>query len=660
MIYPLALAMAILVAGALFGRRAALLFRIVRAGKPSARFDDLPRRVEAEAVVVVGQSKLLQRLGPGLMHALIFWGFLVLFPTIVIAMIGAADPRATLPWLGAQGWYALLVDVFAVLVLAGVVAAFYIRKIQRPKRFAGSHLGEADVILLWIAGIVVSLLAWHSSQIALGLNDYPSEWAPVSTLISHALSGSWVQVLERVAVWAHVLLILGFLVYLPYSKHLHILVAAINVFFTRTQRRGRLEPVQFEPASGADEDVRFGSATVRDMTWKQRIDAMSCTECGRCQDACPAWATGKELSPKLLIMAIRDQMLAEAPKTLGASTYKPPPLVPNALTANVVWDCVTCGACVRECPVGIEHIDHIVDMRRNLVMVESKFPEEAGAMLRDVDRAGNPWGKAQSDRTNWAEGLDVKVLQPGESPPEVLFWVGCAPAFDERARQGARSTAKLLKTAGVDFAILGPRETCTGDPARRMGDEYTYQKQARANVETLTAAKITKIVTTCPHCFNTIGSEYPDFGGEYEVVHHTEFLAQLVREGKLRPAAGDRTITYHDSCYLARHNDVIAAPRELAAASGRTVEMPRSGKQTFCCGAGGARMWMEERGKPINEERVREAAATGADTLAVGCPFCTVMLDDGVRNTGAKLQVIDLASLLAEAVERRRAGEAPK
>jgi Fe-S oxidoreductase len=351
---------------------------------------------------------------------------------------------------------------------------------------------------------------------------------------------------------------------------------------------------------------------------------------------------------------VRDQMLAEAPKTLGSPTYTPPPLVPNAVTANVVWDCVTCGACIRECPVGIEHIDHIVDMRRNLVMVESTFPEEAGAMLRDVDRAGNPWGKPQSDRTSWAEGLDVRVLQPGEAPPEVLFWVGCAPAFDERARQGARSTAKLLKSAGVDFAILGPRESCTGDPSRRMGDEYTYQRQARANVETLNEARVTKIVTTCPHCFNTIGSEYPDFGGTYEVVHHTEFLAELMRDGRLEAAAGERKITYHDSCYLARHNDVIEAPRQLAAAAGQMVEMKRSGKRTFCCGAGGARMWMEERGRPINEERVREAAETGADTLAVGCPFCTVMLDDGVRNSGSKLQVIDLASLLAEAVERKK------
>ncbi len=654
-----ALAVALLVAGGLFARRAGLLFQIVRAGKPSARFDEVPARARAEAVVVVGQSKLLQRLGPGLMHAVIFWGFLVLFPTIVIAMIGAVDPHATLPGLGAQGWYALLVDTFAVLVLAGVVAAFYIRKVQRPGRFKGSHLGEADLILAWIAGIVVSLVLWHASQIALGLNDYPREWAPVSNLISHALSGSWVSVLERVAVWAHILLILGFLVYLPYSKHLHILVAAVNVFFTRTRARGRLEPVEFEKPGLADEDVRFGSATVRDMTWKQRLDVMSCTECGRCQDACPAYATGKELSPKLLIMALRDQMLAQAPKALVDPAYAPPPLVPNAVKDDIVWDCVTCGACVRECPVGIEHIDHIVDLRRNLVMVESRFPEESGAMLRDVDRASNPWGRPQADRAGWADGLGVPVLEPGEAPPDVLFWVGCAPAFDERARQGAVSTAKLLLAAGVDFAILGPREACTGDPARRMGDEYTYQRLAKENVETLNAAKVTKIVTTCPHCFNTIGNEYPDFGGRYEVIHHTEFLAGLVREGKLETEAGERTITYHDSCYLARHNDVIGAPRELAAAAGRTVEMARSGKRTFCCGAGGARMWMEERGSPINEERAREAAATGADTLAVGCPFCTVMLDDGARNSGTRLQVIDLASLLSEAVERKKAQGPP-
>jgi Fe-S oxidoreductase len=648
-----ALAAALLVSGFLFARRAVLLFRLVQAGKPAPRFGDVPARAKAEAVVVVGQSKLLQRLLPGLMHAAIFWGFLVLFPTILIAMIGAVDPHATLPWLGAQGWYALLVDVFALVVLLGVITAFAIRKVQRPKRFVGSHIGEADLILAMIAGIVITLLLWHSSQIALGLNDYPASWAPISSSIAKLLHGPVVSYLERAAVWAHVLIILSFLVYLPYSKHLHIVVAALNVYFGRTRARGRLEPIDFEQPEA---DVRFGSARVTDMTWKQTLDTMSCTECGRCQDVCPAYATGKALSPKLLIMAIRDQAMAEGPKALADASYTPPPIVPNAVTDDIVWDCVTCGACVRECPVGIEHIDHVIDLRRNLVMVESRFPEEAGTMLRDVDRSSNPWGKPQADRSHWADGLGVRVLQPGDPAPDILFWVGCAPAFDERARQGAVSTAKLMLAAGVDFAILGPREACTGDPARRMGDEYTFQRLAGENVGTLNEAGIKKIVTTCPHCFNSIGNEYPDFGGRYEVVHHTEFLAELVRDGKLNPLAGEQKITYHDSCYLARHNDVRSQPRELVAAVGTAVEMPRNRERTFCCGAGGARMWMEEkRGRPINHERVREAAETGAETLAVACPFCTVMLDDGVRETGAKLKVIDLATLLAEAVEKRRA-----
>ena len=633
------------VSGVLFTRRARYLYGVVRAGKPVKRFDDVAARLRAEATVVLGQSKLLQRLGPGLMHAAIFWGFIVLLPTILIAMIGAVDPHATLPWLGAQGWYSLLVDVFAVLVLAGVLAAFAIRKLQRPARFKGSHLGEADLILGLIGGIVVTLLLWHASQIALALNDYPAAWAPASSALSHPV-GPAAPWLERVAVWAHVLLILTFLVYLPYSKHLHIAVAAINVYFGRTRARGRIEPIDF---TQPDDRVRFGSATAADMTWKQRLDVMSCTECGRCQDVCPAYNTGKPLSPKLVIMYERDHLLG------GKTT----PIVPNAVVDEMIWDCVTCGACVRECPVGIEHIDHIVDLRRNLVMVESRFPEEAGTMLRDVDRTSNPWGRPQSDRTQWAEGLGVRVLQPGDPAPDVLFWVGCAPAFDERARRAAVSTAKLLLKAGVDFAILGPRESCNGDPARRMGDEYTFQRLAGENIETLNTAGVKKILTTCPHCFNTLGNEYRDFGGSYEVVHHTAFLAELVRAGKLSPAPGDQTITYHDSCYLARHNDVREEPRELVAAVGKPIEMSRTRQRTFCCGAGGARMWMEERrGRPINQERVREAEATGAETLAVACPFCTVMLDDGVRETGAKLQVFDLATLLHEAVERRQQNQA--
>ena len=612
----LALAAAIALAGALFARRVLLLGRLVRMGRPTGieRRDDVPERVRAEAVVVLGQRKLLQRLVPGLMHAFIFWAFIVLFPAIFIAMIEIVDPESAPHW----GWYDALSDAFCVLALIGVATAFYIRKVLRPRRFEGSHLGEADLILAWIAAIVSTLLLLHATD-------------------------------ARVFAWAHVLLILGFLAYLPHSKHLHIATAAINVYFGRVRNRGRLEPLAFDEET-PEEDMRFGIGTVQDLTWKQMMDAFSCTECGRCQDACPAYATGKVLSPKLVIMGVRDHLFAEGPKALEGE-YEGPLVADTGQLEEMAWDCVTCGACVEACPVNIEQIDHIVDLRRHLVMVESRFPSEAEQMLRDVERQANPWGKPQSERAAWADEIGVRVLEPGEPAPAVLYWVGCAASFDERARASAQSTAKLLKAAGVDFAILGPREACTGDPARRMGNEFVFQSYAEQNVETLNEAGVTKIVASCPHCFNTLGSEYPDFGGNYEVVHHTELLAELVREGRLAPSAGEQTITYHDSCYLARHNDVTAQPRELAAAVGQPIEMERREKRTFCCGAGGAHMWMEERERPINEERVREAVATGAETLAVGCPFCTIMLDDGVRSSGNDMRVVDLATLLAEAVE---------
>jgi Fe-S oxidoreductase len=634
------------VSGTLFARRVRLLVDRVRAGAPVERTGDVSRRARNEAVIVLGQRKLLQRLGPGLMHAFIFWGFLVLAPTIVIALIGVVDKRATIPWLGHQGWYAALVDIFAVLVLVGVIAALWIRKVQRPRRFEGSHLGEADLILGMIALIAVSLLLWHATRIALGLNEWPRASSPVA----NALSGLFgrdeaTRVLERVFVWAHVLTILTFLAYLPHSKHLHIATAAINVWFGRTGPRGRLEPLRFDDEDVPEEEIRFGAGTAEDLTWKQVLDTFSCTECGRCQDVCPAFATGKELSPKLLMMGLRDQVLAE-------NSDPPTPLVPGAVSEEVVWDCLTCGACVEACPVSIEHVDHIVDLRRHLVMVESSFPAEAEPMLRDIERASNPWGKAQSERADWASELGVRVLEPGDPAPEYLYWVGCASSFDERARRTAESTAKLLESAGVDFAILGPREACTGDPARRMGNEYVFQAFAEQNVATLDEAGVTKIVANCPHCFNTLANEYPDFGGHYEVIHHSELLARLVAEGKLAPRRSDTlSITYHDSCYLARHNDVLAPPRDLVSAVGEPIEMKRAGKSTFCCGAGGAHMWMEERGSAINAERVREAASTGADTLAVACPFCTVMLDDGVQSGEAKMRVVDVATLLVEAIE---------
>jgi Fe-S oxidoreductase len=621
------------------------LTRLVRAARPLKRTDDVFRRVENEATIVLGQRKLFQRLVPGAMHALIFWGFLVLFPTILMAGIGAIDRDWSFPWLGRQGWYMAMVDVFIIAVLVGIAAAVWIRKVVRPRRFDGSHLGEADLILFMIALVVLTLLGWHAARIAAGLNEWPAQWSFLSNAVSH-LVGSGASVRERILVWAHVGVILTFLCYLPYSKHLHIATAAINVYFSRTRRPGRLEPLRFDVPEA---ELRFGAGTIRDLTWKEMVDSFSCTECGRCQDVCPAYATGKSLSPKLVIMGIRDQVFAEGPNLLAGGELTP--IAGNGVPEDMIWDCVTCGACVHECPVSIEHIDHIVDLRRDLVMVQSSFPAEAESMLRDVERVGNPWGKPQGDRESWAEGLGVRVVAEGEPAPEILYWVGCAAAYDERARVAAESTVKLLQKAGVDFAILGARESCTGDPARRMGNEYVFQAYAEQNVATLNETGVTKIVASCPHCLNSLGNEYPDFGGRYEVVHHTQLLAELLRDGKLEPAKSETEITYHDSCYLARHNDVAAEPRELVAAVGKPVEMEKHGKNTFCCGAGGAHMWMEERGSPINEERVRQAAETGAETLAVACPFCTVMLDDGVRASGKQLRVVDVSTLLVESLD---------
>jgi len=624
------------VCGGLFARRGLFLTRLVLAGKPSPPRGDVAARARNEVVLVLGQRKLLQRLVPGLMHAFIFWGFLVLFPTIVMAAISAVDKHATIPWLGHQGWFMALVDVFVLLVLAGVVTAVAIRKVVRPQRFAGSHRGEADLILALIAGVVLTLLCWHAARIAAGLNEWPAHESFLSNALSRAFPHG--PVLERLFVWAHLCFIFGFLAYLPYSKHLHIATAVANVWLARTRARGKLLALRFDLP---DDELRFGAGTVADLTQKEILDAFSCTECGRCQDACPAHATGKILSPKLLIMGIRDQVFAQSTE----------PIVGNGVPEEMIWDCVTCGACVEACPVSIEHIDHIVDLRRQRVMVDSQFPAEAEPMLRDVERSANPWGKPQTERAAWADELGVRVLEPGDPAPEYLYWVGCAASFDERAKKSAESTAKLLAKAGVDFAILGPREACTGDPARRMGNEYVFQGYAEQNVATLNESGVTKIVASCPHCFNTLANEYGDFGGNYEVLHHTELLAELVDSGRLQPKAGSESITYHDSCYLARHNDVRLEPRKLLNVIGQPVEMKRSGKQTFCCGAGGAHMWMEERGKPISEERAREAVETGAETLAVACPFCTVMLDDGVKGVGSAMRVADVATLLAESID---------
>jgi Fe-S oxidoreductase len=638
---------------ALFAVRARARIAVLRAARPAGRAGELDRRAVRELSHVLGQRKLFQKALPGLMHALIFWGFLMLLPTIVEAGIAIVDRDATLPLLGEAPWFLLVVDVFAALVAVGVAIATFIRKVQRPDRFRGSHMREADGILLAILGIVATLLLWNATRIALGLSAHPSS-QPVSNLLSGLFGGAATEALERVLVWAHLLIVLGFLTYLPRSKHLHILTAAPNVWLSKTGPTGRLEPLRID-LEGPEEDVRFGAATAADLSRKQVLDLFSCTECGRCQEVCPAWATGKALSPKLLIMDLRDHVVANTPALVTtAGTVELQPLVPAAVTDDVVWDCVTCGACVRECPVDIEHVDTIVDLRRHLTMAESRFPQEAGAMLRGVEGPHeNPWGQPASARTEWIGDLDVRVLQPGEPAPEVLFWVGCAGAFDERARGTTQSVARLLTAAGVDWAILGPRERCTGDPARRIGHEYLFQMLAEANATTLGEAGVTKVVASCAHCFNTLANEYADYGARLEVVHHTQLLSELIAAGRLGPhgAAAAGTVTYHDACYLGRHNGEFDAPREILGAAGADVtEMPRSRERSFCCGAGGARMWMEEdRGDArINDTRFAEARATGADTIATACPYCLVMLDDA-RAGDEGVRVTDVATLLADA-----------
>ncbi|MDQ1486754.1 MAG: hypothetical protein QOJ62_2447 [Actinomycetota bacterium] len=682
---------ATVIALSLAGRRLFWLFRLIRVGQPAAdrlgsRTNTTPtphKGVQAEVTEVIGQRKLLAWTLPGLAHAFTFWAFLVLGLTIVEAYGALADPDFGIGHWAAIG---LIEDVFATAVLVALVVFTAIRyknapsRLGRASRFYRSHTGAAWLILGMIFAVIATLLVYRGAQMNTGNFPYePYRWSFSSWLVSKALHplGTANQGVETFFVLAQLIVVLGFLVLVTYSKHLHIVLAPFNIYFARKpDALGPLlpmysggHPIDFE--NPLDDDT-FGRGKVEDFTWKGLLDVTTCTECGRCQSQCPAWNTGKVLNPKLIITDLRDHLFEKAPTLLsGAETAAAMrPLVGTIDEGGVIdpealWACTSCGACVQECPVDIEHVDHIMDIRRHQVLVESKFPTEAGSMMRNLENSGNPWGLPASTRLSWTEGLpfDVRVVGRGQQIPddvEYLFWVGCAGASDDRARKTTRAVAELLHEAGVEFAVLGPLETCTGDPARRMGNEFVYQTLAQQNVATLAEVGARKIVASCPHCFNTIGREYPQLGGDYEVVHHTQLLASLVADGRLKAtSAVDSSVTYHDPCFLGRHNKVYDEPRSvLELVPGVTsTEMPRCRERGFCCGAGGARMWMEERtGKRINHERIDEALSLDPDVVVTACPYCRVMLGDAVKDrqssgaARADVEVIDVAEVLLRSV----------
>ena len=687
-----------LIGFAFVAQRALFLFRLVTTGQPApGRFTDIGAQLKAELMDVFGQRKLLKRPGPGLAHFFVFWGFIILFLTIIEAFGDLFDVKFEIASWPALGF---IEDFFGVAVLVSLITFTTIRIQNRPatkdrkSRFYGSHTTAAWFTLLMIFGVIFTLFMYRGAQVVTGNFPYGKSWWPfASRALGAAFNGMSKGAalnLETAMILGQILVLWGFFVFVLNSKHLHIFVSEPNVLFSR--RPKALGPLGTTPDLDPEkmtEDTVFGTGLIGHLTWKQRLDLISCTECGRCQDQCPAWATDKPLSPKLVIMDLREHMFAASSELLAGQPLIPNPqavpvavaadatvatkaLVPNIIEEDVLWSCTTCGACVEQCPVDIEHVDTILDMRRYQVLIEAQFPTEANLMLRNVENRGDPWGLGSAQRTQWMDGLDFEIPVVSDSIPEdveYLFWVGCAGALDERARKTTQAIARLLKQADISFAVLGPKESCTGDPARRLGNEYLFQTQAQMNIETLQSAGVKKIVASCPHCFNSIAREYPSLGGNFEVYHHTQLLSKLLDSGSLKPVnAVQQKITYHDPCYLGRHNEVYDEPRGVLnhVPGVKLEEMHRCRNKGFCCGAGGSRMWLEENiGTRINVNRTDEALGTGADVISTACPYCLIMLDDATKARQAEgsvpetVKVLDVAQVLEQSMAVAAVAAAP-